>query len=322
MSCDYVAFESLVRPGCEREAQPGNVARRKLSLSLDDLQLTQIDFQLKIFPEASRIPIYAYLGVPYAEPALGTNRFVAPKSPEAWNRTYYARDYKPICPQLENFEDGAESRYRKFSEDCLYLNLWVPETAMKIGGFPIVIVITGEESYDWSSNRISGLDLAAEGIIVITIQYRTGIFGWLSLDTKTSPGNLGLMDQLMAFEWIDENIHKFGGDMSNVTLLGHGPMGVYNSFYHLLSPKTKRNERSGMLRELLTHDFFILDRNFFESCSDVGQHVLAISNQPRCIGRSRSSADVRLDRRETHAEVSAEQKPRRAFESLREHRSR
>ncbi|CRK88856.1 CLUMA_CG002554, isoform A [Clunio marinus] len=195
---------------------------------------------LKIFPEASRIPIYTYLGVPYAEPTFGANRFVAPKSPEIWNRTYYARDYKPVCPQLETSDDSSESRYRKSSEDCLYLNIWVPETAMKIGGFPIVIVITGQESSDWSMNRISGLDLAAEGVIVITIQYRTNVFGWLSLDNDLSPGNLGLMDQIMAFEWIIENVHKFGGDMRNVTLLGHGPMGVYNSFYHLLSPKTKR----------------------------------------------------------------------------------
>jgi carboxylesterase type B len=151
-----------------------------------------------------------------------------------------------VCPQLESADDLSESRYRKLSEDCLYLNIWVPEPAIKIGRCPIVIVITGEDTYDWSSNRISGLDLAAEGIIVITIQYRTNVFGWLSLDNKLSPGNLGLMDQLKAFEWIDENIHKFGGDMGNVTLLGHGPMGVYNSFYHLLSPKTKRNERDGM----------------------------------------------------------------------------
>lgn len=195
---------------------------------------------MKIFPEASRIPIYTYLGVPYAEPTIGTNRFVAPQSPEPWNRTYYARDFKPLCPQLESLIEPGENRYRRSSEDCLYLNMWVPETAMKIGGFPILIVITGEDSYDWSTNRISGLDMAAEGMIVITIQYRTNVFGWLTLDNIISPGNLGLMDQLMAFKWIDENISKFGGDMNNVTLLGHGPMGVFNSFYHLLSPKTKR----------------------------------------------------------------------------------
>lgn len=196
---------------------------------------------MKIFPEASRVPIFAYLGIPYAEPAIGKNRFVAPKPPESWNRTYYARDFKPVCPQLESFEDSGDSRYRKSSEDCLYLNLWAPEPALKIGGYPVVIVITGEENSDWSSNRISGLDLAAEGMIVITIQYRTNVFGWLSLDNNISPGNLGLMDQIMAFEWVEENIKHFGGDMKKVTICGHGPMGVYNSFYHLLSPKTKRN---------------------------------------------------------------------------------
>lgn len=72
------------------------------------------------------------------------------------------------------------------------------------------------------------------------------VFGWLTLDNNLSPGNLGLRDQLLALQWIDENIEHFGGDKGNVTLLGHGPMGVFCSIYHLLSPKTKRNERSGM----------------------------------------------------------------------------
>ena len=117
----------------------------------------------------------------------------------------------------------------------------MPETALKIGGFPVLIIITGEETHDWSSTRVSGLDLASEGIIVVTIQYRTNVFGWLSLDNRLSPGNIGLMDQIHAFEWIDANIQKFGGDMKNVTLLGHGSMAVYNCFYHLLSPRTKRN---------------------------------------------------------------------------------
>ena len=157
-----------------------------------------------------------------------------------WNRTYYARDFKSICPQLEDVE---ETRYgdkqRKMSEDCLYLNIWAPETALKTKGFPVLLVVTGEETYDWSVNRISGLDLASEGMIVVTIQYRTNIFGWLTLDSKIGPGNLGLLDQIAAFEWINENIGNFGGDTSKIVLLGHGSMGVFTSFYHLLSPKTK-----------------------------------------------------------------------------------
>lgn len=160
------------------------------------------------------------------------------------NRTYYARDFRPICPQLDIFEENSDNRYRRTSEDCLFLNIWVPETALKMGNFPILVVITGEESFEWSANRISGLDVAAEGIIVVTIQYRTNVFGWLTLDNNLSPGNLGLMDQLMAFEWIDENIAKFGGDVNKITLLGYGSIGVYTSFYHLLSPKTKREQHN------------------------------------------------------------------------------
>lgn len=130
-------------------------------------------------------------------------RFRPPQPVENWNRTYYARDFKSICPQIE---DQDETRYgnkhRKMSEDCLYLNIWTPETALKTKGFPVLLVLTGEETYDWSVNRISGLNLASEDIIVVTIQYRTNIFGWLTLESEISQGNLGLLDQIAAFEWI------------------------------------------------------------------------------------------------------------------------
>ena len=226
-----------------------------------------------------------------------------------------------MCPQLENFEDS-ESRYRKSSEDCLFLNIWTPETAMKIGGFPVVVIITGEESYDWSSHRISGLDLAAEGIVVVTIQYRTNVFGWLTLDNVLAPGNLGLMDQLMAFEWIDENIQQFGGDIANITLFGHGPMGVFNSFYHLLSPKTKRNERNGMfalMTRLINFPTLCHSRNLFKSRFDVWLDVRAKSNQPRCIGRFCEAIDMRLGRRENYVGLLTIEKLRRDFKSLRKH---
>jgi hypothetical protein len=170
-----------------------------------------------------------------------------------------------------------------------------------MGNFPVLVVITGEESFDWSANRISGLDVAAEGIIVVTIQYRTNVFGWLTLDNNLIPGNLGLMDQLMAFEWIDENIAKFGGDVNKITLLGYGPIGVYMSFYHLLSPKTKRNEAHFTVVFFLIlmksiKLLFFLRRNIFEGNSHVGKFIFAISHESRCIRRLCASFDMRLDR--------------------------
>lgn len=82
------------------------------------------------------------------------------------------------------------------------------------------------------------MDLAAEGIVVVTIQSRTNIFGWLTLHSQDAPGNLGLLDQGLAFQWIEENIHKFGGDKQQMTLLGHGSSGATNAMLHLTNPKT------------------------------------------------------------------------------------
>lgn len=153
---------------------------------------------------------------------------------------------------------------------------------MKIGGFPVLIVISGEETYDWSSNRISGLDVAAEGVVVVTIQYRTNVFGWLSLDNKLAPGNLGLRDQIMAFAWIAENIRHFGGDIGNATLLGHGQMGAFCSFYHLLSPKTKRNDVECLALNTFSNFSVSLccRRNLFACDSDLRLDVPAIPNEP------------------------------------------
>ncbi|XP_035892358.1 acetylcholinesterase [Anopheles stephensi] len=200
---------------------------------------------LKVFPETSRIPIYTYLGIPYAKPPINELRFAPPVPSPGWNRTLYARDFKPICPQIENssYEDlGSENQFRsrETSEDCLYLNIWIPETAIRYGGFPVLVMITGEEmGFDWNANRASGLDLAADGIIVVTVQYRTNVFGWLTLGQKYAPGNLGLLDQQLALVWIRDNIQKFGGDTNRLTLLGHGTTGGPNVMTHMVSPRAR-----------------------------------------------------------------------------------
>ncbi|XP_052889270.1 acetylcholinesterase [Anopheles moucheti] len=200
---------------------------------------------LKVFPETSRIPIYTYLGIPYAKPPVNELRFTPPVPSPGWNRTLYARDFKPICPQIENssYEDlgnANQFRSRETSEDCLYLNIWIPETAIRYGGFPVLVMITGEEmGFDWNANRASGLDLAADGIIVVTVQYRSNVFGWLSLGQKYAPGNLALLDQRLALVWIKDNIQKFGGDTNRLTLLGHGTTGGPNVMLHMVSPRAR-----------------------------------------------------------------------------------
>lgn len=103
----------------------------------------------------------------------------------------------------------------------------------------MLAIVTGEEqSFDWAQNRPTGLDLAAEGIVVVSIQSRMNVFGWLSLHNVDAPGNLGLLDQRMALGWIEQNIHKFGGDKRKITLLGHGTSGATNAMIHLTNAKT------------------------------------------------------------------------------------
>lgn len=100
-------------------------------------------------------------------------------------------------------------------------------------------MITGEEqAFDWAQNRPTGLEIAAEGVVVVSIQSRTNVFSWFTLRNEDAPGNLGLRDQHMAFEWIKDNIGKFGGNRDQMTLLGHGTSGAANAMLHLTNAKT------------------------------------------------------------------------------------
>lgn len=98
----------------------------------------------------------------------------------------------------------------------------------------MLVVISGEEqTFDWARNRPTGLDLAVDGVVVITVQSRTNIFGWLTTGHPSAPGNLGLLDQQLALRWVQVNGPKFGGSPEQVTLLGHGTSGATNAMIHL-----------------------------------------------------------------------------------------
>ncbi|XP_032590281.1 carboxylesterase 1C [Drosophila grimshawi] len=186
---------------------------------------------LKIFPDGARSAVYAFLGIPYAQPPLGPLRFAPAKPHNGWNRTLQATTMQPICPQLSNTiydetVDGSILRATSSKEDCLYLNIWTPETGLRYGQLPMLVIISGEDfAYDWPRNRINGLDFAAaEGIIVVSVQYRSNIYGWLGLgqDHRQLPGNYGLSDIQLALYWLQRNAPSFGGNADQVTLLGHG----------------------------------------------------------------------------------------------------
>ncbi|CAH0557628.1 unnamed protein product [Brassicogethes aeneus] len=190
-------------------------------------------------------PVEAFLGVPYATPPIGSLRYMPPVTPSTWRNTRLADRFGAVCPQrppdignrseaLLEYPKGRLLYLEKLlpllanqSEDCLYLNLYVPRTATgdeEPAPLPCVVYVHGE-SYEWNSgNPYDGTVLASSGrVIVVTINFRLGVLGFLKTGTKGSAqGNFGLMDLVAGLHWLRENLPAFGGDPERVTLMGHG----------------------------------------------------------------------------------------------------
>ncbi|XP_070148712.1 neuroligin 3 isoform X1 [Polyergus mexicanus] len=186
--------------------------------------------------------VEVFRGVPYASPPIGSLRFMPPVSGALWSGVKVADKFGPVCsqklPEINDKMPKGRAEYLKRllpylknqSEDCLYLNIYAPvQAGARDGGgrrYPVIMFVHGE-SYEWSSgNPYDGSVLASYGgVVVVTINYRLGILGFLNANTDShlrSPANYGLMDQIAALHWVQENIAYFGGDPKNVTLVGHG----------------------------------------------------------------------------------------------------
>ncbi|XP_068085152.1 acylcarnitine hydrolase [Anabrus simplex] len=190
--------------------------------------------QIKVYTDG-RLPINAYLGIPYAAPPVGELRFAPPQIHSGWNRSYFAGSYKSACPQLQDVITRSSIALQ--DEDCLYLNVWTPELQMNYRNMPVVVFLEGEGFISGSAARFPGQDLAAEGLVVVTVNYRLNVFGFLCLNDSLVRGNLGLLDQYFALQWVQQNIASFRGDPRSVTLMGHSA-GATSVLFHLASPRT------------------------------------------------------------------------------------
>ncbi|XP_054158657.1 neuroligin-4, X-linked-like [Oppia nitens] len=230
-------------------------------------------------------PVEAYFGIPYASPPTQTRRFMPPVTPPHWRGVRLANRPGPVCPQvLPDLGNGTTKQgqsaqrqdflrrvlpyMRNQSEDCLYLNIYVPynpgaqpssgslpstqssssssstttaQSSSSVSGKYPVIVFIGGESYDWDAgNPHDGSILASFGqVIVVTLNYRLGVLGFLpAVVDGTVRGNYGLMDQVAALHWIQENIGDLSGDTHNVTVVGHG-FGASCVHLLMISPMAK-----------------------------------------------------------------------------------
>lgn len=180
-----------------------------------------------------------YFGVPFAAPPVRENRWRAPQPVKSWSGIYNADTKRAECVQgLRSSNINHYFGEEAAAEDCLYLNLWAPESAKAGDKLPVVVWIYGGGFQGGSaSNPIySGEPLARKGVIYVAANYRLGVFGFLAHPQLTAEsghgasGNWGFLDQVAALQWVQRNIAAFGGDPANVTLVGQsaGSMSINN----------------------------------------------------------------------------------------------
>lgn len=197
---------------------------------------------------------YAWKGVPFAKPPTGELRWKAPVDPDAWHAPRLTQTFGNACVQYGRiYGPGANNRYDLTiaatlgqavgQEDCLYLNIWRPATHQ--GGLPVIVFVHGGSNVSgYTADPVyDGAALAkAANAVVVTVNYRLGIFGFLDIpqlkstgDAVEDSGNYALLDLLKALSFIQRNIANFGGNPSSVTVTGQSA-GAINVYALLTSP--------------------------------------------------------------------------------------
>ncbi|KAK6170935.1 hypothetical protein SNE40_019214 [Patella caerulea] len=162
------------------------------------------------------VKISAFLGIPFAEPPVGNLRFAKPQPKPKFTETFLAKNYSASCHQYSpHWDVGMEN------EDCLYLNVFSPEINQSDTKYSVLIWIHGG-SFLFGAGRVRTSNiLAAYGqVIVVSVNYRLGVFGFLSSGNNAAGGNYGLWDQHLAIKWVRNNIEGFGGDATRITIFG------------------------------------------------------------------------------------------------------
>jgi para-nitrobenzyl esterase len=188
--------------------------------------------------------IASFKGIPFAAAPVGDNRWKAPRPVEPWSGVKKADAMGPACMQDPGMAQMVGAPL-DVSEDCLYLNVWTPAKAAG-DKLPVMVWIYGGAFAGGATNWpfYDGTRLAEKGVVLVSVAYRVGPFGFLahpglSKESGKGSGNYGLQDQIAGLKWVRDNIAKFGGDAGRVTLFGESAGGIAVSML-AASPQAKR----------------------------------------------------------------------------------
>ena len=228
---------------CNVSTQPDSLERPLLRLS--DVSVFEGQLSESGITES-------FLGVPFAQPPVGALRWAPPQPLQMTQGIYQADTFAPACMQGDHIAkwyqnvaadfggDPTLIKQPKVSEDCLYLNLWRPvQDKENPQALPVIVYIHGgsnKAGWSYEPNYI-GHNLAAKGVIVVSIAYRVGVFGFFSHPSLV-PANFGLLDQVAALQWVTDNIENIGGDSQKITVMGESA-GANNIDYLMVMPSSK-----------------------------------------------------------------------------------
>lgn len=200
--------------------------------------------------------VFNFFNIPYAKPPIGGLRFAKPEPFGKWDETLNATKLGNACIQPP--DPFNQSILQELSEDCLQLNIYVPNNISSGVKRSVMVWIHGGAYIFGSGTLYNGTMLAARGdVVVVTINYRLGVFGFLSYNETIARGNYGLWDQILALKWVQENIEDYSGDPTSVTIFGESAGGFSVSLLSLI-PSNERLFHRVIAESGVSDSFFSL----------------------------------------------------------------
>ncbi|XP_070581216.1 neuroligin-2-like [Ptychodera flava] len=185
--------------------------------------------------------------VPYADPPTGNLRFRPPTGRPSWDGEWDATRIGPACPQpgwnVTGILPMLPPDYTLpdvVNEDCLHLNIFTPKMTSEASNYPVMVFIQGGAYVSGTTQNFydGSILVAMKEVVVVTFNYRLNALGFLCTHDDEAPGNYGALDQIAALEWVNDNIHFFGGDNSSITLFGQSA-GAASVGLQMISPRAK-----------------------------------------------------------------------------------